>query len=106
MVKSICLAEILFSNLSESKIRPILVLRENSYSDFIYLPLTTNLRVSGIIIDNSEIESGYLSKQSKIVIEKIGVINKNKIVKQIAIIRTDFFNDILENLIKFLKNEK
>ena len=52
MVKSIYLAKIQFSNLSKTKIRPILIIKKNIFGDFIYMPLTSNLNVEGIKINN------------------------------------------------------
>lgn len=43
MVKSIYLANIQFSDLSKTKIRPVLIIKKNIFGNFIYMLLTSNL---------------------------------------------------------------
>ena len=56
MVRGIYLENIVFKDKKASKIRPILVIKQNSYKDLIFLPLTTNLKTKGIEIDNDDLE--------------------------------------------------
>ncbi len=57
MVGSIFLAEVIFTDHSGSKLRPIIVIKE--YSKNVYsLPLTTNLSVPGAEIYSDDLEEG------------------------------------------------
>ncbi len=103
MVRGIYLAKIIFTDKTESKIRPILVLKQNSYKDLIFLPLTTNLKAKGIEIDNDVLENGKLPKKSIVITEKISVISKSLIIKKIATINQKRFDIIINNFCNFLK---
>jgi len=103
MVKGdIYLANIYFSDSSESKIRPILLLKENSYSDFLFLPLTTNLDVPGFKLDNTHLAEGLLPKTSIVVCERIGVIAKNLLTRKIAKLDITTQQQIITELINFI----
>ena len=102
MVKEIHLANIMFTDQSITKVRPILILKINSFGDLIYLPLTTNLNINGIKISNQDIEAGYLPKISNIIYEKISIVHKDLISKYIATISEKSYKHIIKELIKFL----
>jgi len=104
MVRDIYLAEIMFTDESRIKIRPILLIQENSFRDYVFLPLTSNLNAKGITIDNPNIESGYLPKQSVVIIEKISVISPALLIKRIATLNEITYQKILAELRKFLSN--
>ncbi len=62
MVGEIYLANIHFTNAVTAKVRPVLLLKANSFKDMLYLPLTSNIHIKGISIDNNHLETGYLPK--------------------------------------------
>ena len=103
MVKSIQLAEIFFTNQTQSKIRPILIIKQNSYGDFIFLPITSNLTQKGIILNNLDLNQGNLPQISKVIVEKIGTIHIGLIKKEIAILSDIKFNEIIDEFINFIK---
>ena len=105
MVREIHLAKIIFTDQTSAKTRPVLILKENSYGDFIYLPLTTNLNLDGIKVSNQDIDSGYLPKISNIIFEKISIIHKDLIFKYVATLSEKTYKQIIKELINFL-NEK
>lgn len=69
MVKSIYLAEVLFTNQISSKVRPVLILKQNSFGDLIYMPISTNMLNKGIEISNLDFGSNS---------QTIISLNKNK----------------------------
>ncbi|MBM2816413.1 MAG: hypothetical protein HW421_3175 [Ignavibacteria bacterium] len=102
MVRQIHLAEILFTNHTDYKVRPILIIKENSFGDILFMPMTTNLIINGIMINVDDLEIGYLPKPSKVVFEKIGVIHKSLITKHIATITGNKNNEIIQSFINFI----
>ena len=62
MVAEIHLAHIYFTDASNSKIRPILILRYNSFNDLLYLPLTRNLKIKGVLISNTNLIRDFFQK--------------------------------------------
>ena len=75
-----------FSNLKSSKVRPTVVISNDSYNkksaDIIVVPVTTNLNLKEhvILLTNENLESGRLIKDSKIKVDRIMSIDK-KIVR-------------------------
>lgn len=70
MVGDIHLVPVSFSGHSGVKVRPVLLLKRNSYGDALFVPLTTNLTVGSVRIDSSHLTSGSLLKPSVVVVEK------------------------------------
>lgn len=103
MVGEIHLANIYFTNATIAKIRPVLLLKFNSFNDVLYLPLTSNTSTKGISIDNSHLQDGYLPKVSVVVYEKIGVIATTLLIKKIATLNSNTYRQIIAELIKFLQ---
>jgi len=103
MVGEIYLANIFFTNAAASKVRPVLLLKPNSFNDILYLPLTSNTATNGINIDNSNLEDGYLPKISVVVYEKISVIAPTLLIKKIATIDQATYTQIISELVQFLQ---
>jgi mRNA-degrading endonuclease toxin of MazEF toxin-antitoxin module len=103
MVKSIILAEIFLTNQLQSKVRPILIIKQNSYGDFIFLPLTTNLNHQGILLNSHDFDLGQLPIVSKVIIEKVATIHKDMIIKEIAKLSDKKFDKIIDEFINFIK---
>ena len=93
MVKSIYLAKIYFTDLSEYKIRPVLVIKELD-EDCICLQLTSNLYIEGIIISSNDIAKGRLKKESLVVVPKNFTLHKSILFKYIATIKNEKFSEI------------
>ncbi len=104
MVGEIHLANIYFTNATKAKVRPVLLLKLNSFNDFLYLPLTSNTATKGISIDNSNLQEGYLPKVSIVVYEKIGVIATTLLIKKIATLNNNTYRQIINLLVKFIGN--
>ena len=93
MVKDIYLAKIYFTDLSQYKIRPVLVIKEIK-DDCICLQLTSNIEIDGILIDNRDLEKGELKKESLIVVPKNFTIHKSILFKYIATLKDSKFKEI------------
>lgn len=103
MVGEIFLAKVHFTDESGYKIRPVLILKENSFGDFVFTPLTTNLEISGVLIAPDDILTGCLPKRSIVVTEKLGVIAPSLLTKRIAKVQPNCYIRILESIIQFLR---
>lgn len=104
MVGEIHLAEIYFTDATTFKVRPVLLLKPNNFNDMLYLPLTSNIGTKGIAIDNGNLKDGYLHKVSIVVYEKIGVIAATLLIKKLATINKNTYQQIINELVKFLQN--
>lgn len=102
MVGEIHLASIYFTDASVAKIRPVLLLKANSFSDLLYLPLTSNLQTKGILVENKDLMEGFLPKSSVIVYEKPGVIASSLLIKKIGTLRKNTFMEVIKELTVFL----
>ncbi len=103
MVGEIHLANIYFTDAVASKVRPVLLLKANSFNDILYLPLTSNTITKGVRIDSNDLQQGYLPKTSIIVYEKPGVIAPNLLIKKIGTLHANTYKRIVNELIQFLQ---
>lgn len=103
MVGEIYIANIPFTDATVSKIRPVLLIKTNSFNDILYMPLTTNTSVKGFKIDNIHLQEGYLPKPSVVIYEKIGVIATSLLVKKIGLMDSNIYKEILYRFIQFVQ---
>lgn len=96
MVGNIYLAKIYFTDLSEYKIRPILVIKMLE-EDCICLQLTSQLKNSNIILNNSDLSEGRLQRDSLVVVPKNFTLHKSILVKYIASVKEDVLFKIFQN---------
>jgi mRNA-degrading endonuclease toxin of MazEF toxin-antitoxin module len=87
-----------FTDLSNYKIRPILVIKEYKEEDVLFLPLTTNLDINGISITDDELETGAIYKPSVIVVPKIGVVHKSFLTKEIGLVKEEVFRKVMKEI--------
>ncbi len=104
MVGEIHLARIDFTDGSAAKVRPVLLLKPNSFNDVLYLPLTSNLLTKGIHIDTNSLKEGNLPKTSVVVYEKPGVIATGLLLRKIGTLQNIIYEKIISELIAFLKS--
>jgi mRNA interferase MazF len=93
MVGRVYLAKIYFTDLSEFKIRPVLVLRVYG-EDCLCLPLTSNLNHEGFLLGSSDLADGFLKKESKVIFPKSFTLHRSILVKYIAAINQDVLSKI------------
>ena len=85
MVGSIYLAKIYFTDGIKFKLRPILIIKENSFGDYIYIPFTSNAKnINSIKFTNNFLKNGSFKKESYLIIDKTCTISPNLLDKKIA----------------------
>ena len=98
-----------FSNLSSTKIRPVLVISNDSYNslsaDVIVCGITSNIKPMNfsIMIDQADLLSGMLKVRSKIKVDAITALEKTIILKSIATVRPDIIKNVREILSSIFK---
>ncbi len=104
--KEIVLLPYPFSDLKSSKVRPALIVSNNRLNeksdDCIMMPLTTIIKNEPyfVIINQENLSSGKLVKQSRIRVDKIFSVNKNLISMKIAAIKDDLFDKVKSEIKK------
>ncbi len=88
MVGNIYLAKIYFTDLSEYKIRPVLVLKELG-EDCICLQLTSQYDSNKLKITNEDLSSGHLKKDSLVVVPKNFTLHKSILFKYLANVKQE-----------------
>lgn len=97
-----------YSDLSTSKKRPALVLSNNDFnkqsSDLICCLITTNPKQDkySIHIDENNVENGKLFFKSRIKPYRIFTVDSKIILKKLCKLKTDKFNETIENLHKII----
>jgi mRNA interferase MazF len=93
----IALIEVPFTDLSQTKVRPVVVLSEISHrNDIVCCFITSNPKSRGILIDKIHTTHGNLFKESFVEPTKIFTLAVPKIIKKI-----DSISNVLEAQIKF-----
>jgi len=101
VVGDIYLAKIYFTNLSEYKVRPVLVIKRLG-EDYICLQLTSQLKDRKLIISNKDLTKGRINKQSLVVVPKNFTLHESILFKYIATINKNKFNKIVNEFCKQL----
>lgn len=83
MVGKIYLAKIYFTDLSDYKIRPVLVIKELG-EDCICLQLTSQYHDNRLVVSNKDFLDGSLKKDSLIVVPKNFTLHKSILFKYLA----------------------
>ena len=97
MVGKVYLANIIYTDMSDSKIRPILILRKNSFGDYIYLPITSESdNAETIEINNSHFESGHIKKTSYLILDKLCSISETLLNREIGKVKDEYFDLIMK----------
>jgi len=98
--KEIVLLPSPFSNLGGTKVRPALIVSNNQFNkksdDCIMVPLTTVIKNESYseIINQENLISGKLLKQSRIRTDKIFSVQKNLIKMKIGVLNDNIFNEV------------
>ncbi|RLA05991.1 MAG: growth inhibitor PemK [Gammaproteobacteria bacterium] len=93
--------KIYFTDLSDYKIRPVLVIKEMG-EDCLCLQLTSQLKNKEIIIDNSDLIAGQIKKESLVVVPKNFTLHKSILFKYLATIHNDKLKTIFDLFCKKL----
>lgn len=100
MVGHIYYINIPYSDFTKSKGRPVLVYKEIDKSDFLILPLTSNLKRDGIIISSEDIADGSIKKDSVVIVPKLTAVDSSLIIgsKFIASLKKESFTKVKREL--------
>jgi len=99
MVGLIFLSKIFFTDFSDFKIRPVLVVKESEL-DYFCFPLTTNLDRKGLMIDSGDLIFGNLKSKSVVIIPKILTLHRDVFIKHIATLNNNKLMEIKEDFCK------
>ena len=100
MVGHIYFIKMPYSDFTKAKGRPVLVFKSIDKSDFLVLPLTSNLSRDGILITENDIQDGKLKKDSVVIVPKLTAIDATLIVgsRFIASLKEDSFSRVKKEL--------
>ena len=89
-----------YSDFTKAKGRPVLVYKSIDKSDFLVLPLTSNIQKEGILISDKDIEDGRLKKESVIIVPKLTAVDSSLIIgaRFIASLKESVFTRVQEQL--------
>lgn len=102
--RDIVLTKFPFSNLTDYKVRPVLVLSKDSYNrkyaDVIVCAITSNLEESdyGLTITTESLEEGHLKMDSKVRVDAVTNIEQAIILKKIGKVKQAVFSKVLSRL--------
>jgi len=96
----IVLIKVFFTDLSDYKIRPVLIFKKYENLDYMFLPLTSNLSKKWIKISNKNLINWNLDTESVILIPKFWIVSKDLIIKEIAQLDIEILFKIWQNICK------
>lgn len=97
-----------FSDLETRKVRPALVISNESFNkkseDCIMVPLTTIIKeeLYSVIINQEDLEEGKLLKTSRIRIDKIFSVEKSLVAMKIGKIKESVFGEVKREFLKLI----
>ncbi len=109
--KDIVWIKILFSNLEEEKIRPALVVSNDDYNsknlDVVICAITSNTEKKpySVLISQKDLGEGTLPIPSKIKADKIMQVEKTKIIKPFASLKSETFQLVVEEIISLMRGK-
>jgi mRNA interferase MazF len=84
----IVLCKFYFSDLKQSKDRPVLVFKDNlPHNDFIAIPISSKVHIQHsdeVLMDSKDFAEGNLPIHSKLMIRKTFVVSKDVVIKKYA----------------------
>ncbi|MEA2048057.1 MAG: hypothetical protein U9O64_06365 [Campylobacterota bacterium] len=104
MVGGVYLAKIFFTDGIKFKLRPILIIKENSFGDYLYIPFTTNSKNRhSIQFSDDFLDNGTFNKQSYLIIDKTCTISPILLDKKIADVKKSALLEIHKAYCHFLQ---
>ena len=98
--RNIVLLPFPFSDLKQSKVRPVVIISNDNYNkksdDVLVVPLTSNLKKTDydVLITNKNMEKGNLIADSRIKVDKIFSIDKRLVKMNIGKVNKPTFSKI------------
>lgn len=95
-----------YSNLKDSKRRPVLILKIPKGEDIVVLQITSSSYEKSleVLIKKEDFSKGSLKKDSHVRIDKIASVDKSLIKYKIGSLKKEKFNKILDAVFSFLKS--
>jgi mRNA interferase MazF len=91
----VVLCEFYFSDLRQSKNRPVLVFKDNlPHNDFVAIPISSKIQSiynDEIIIRDADFIEGTIPKASKLILRKTFVVSKNVVLKKYGTLSNETF---------------
>lgn len=91
----VVLCEFYFSDLQQSKNRPVLVFKDNlPHNDFIAIPISSkiqNMQDDEIIMGDADFIDGTIPKTSKLMLRKTFVVSKDVVLKRYGTLSKESF---------------
>jgi len=88
VIGNIYLAKIYFTDLSDYKLRPVLVIKQLA-DDFLCLPLTSQLKSNALALKQEDFLSGNLKQASFVIAHKSFTLHKSILSKHLATLKPD-----------------
>ena len=106
----IVLCEFYFSDLKQSKKRPVLVFKDNlPYDDFIAIPISSKiqrLHNDEILLSNENFLEGAIPVTSKLMIRKTFVVSKESIIKKYGVLNKPSYSKYHQAFCNYFGCEK
>lgn len=102
--REIVLVPFPFSDLSTTKKRPVLIISNDDYNskyDDVVVCVITSKKLKddlSVVINDEDLEYGYLPEESTIKYHKLFTINKSKIVKKFSVVNKELFGTVSKKL--------
>lgn len=100
-----------FSDLAGSKVRPAIIVSNNTHNkkseDIIVVPLTTNIKIKdySFILNLEDMEEGELLRESKVKVDRVFSVKKSLVKMKIGTVKKVIHDRILEELLKLIKQD-
>ncbi|MBS3086916.1 type II toxin-antitoxin system PemK/MazF family toxin [Candidatus Pacearchaeota archaeon] len=100
----IIVIEFPYSNLKNSKRRPVLILKIPKGEDIVVLQITKSSyeKQLEVVIKKEDFRQGNLKKESRIRIDKIASIDKSLVKYKIGSLKKEKFEEVLNKVVSFL----
>lgn len=102
----VVIIEFPYSNLKDSKRRPVLILKVPNGEDLLVLQITSasyEKRVE-ILVKKEDFRQGALKKDSHIRVDKIASVDKSLIKYKVGSLKQEKFNEVMDTVCSFLRN--
>ena len=97
-----------FSDLSAVKHRPVLIISNNKDNkeseDIVTCGITSNLNNAkhSVLIENNNLELGYIPSKSRIKVDKLFTLDKSIIIKRVAKINNETLDKVKKEFINII----
>lgn len=107
--REIVLVPFPYSDLSNNKRRPVLIVSNNDYNqkfhDVVVCVITSNRQKDSYLVElqDSDLEIGVLPESSVVKVHKLFTIHQNKIIKKFSLVKVEYFEKITDKIKDLIK---